>query len=163
MKCCIALQSHLANWNWFLPLSKGSPLHSLGTRQFANNAMLLETMKQSMVANDHKTAQWTIHFSGSIMHVTGGTPCIMLKSYHFLVGTPLLYNGWKNLGFRGAFMLLNLRALKISILYKNRIFQHMGMIFCAEFQRYPLKFHTKYLTHTLKDVYFIRSWKFKRY
>ena len=25
----------------------------------------------------------------------------------------------------------------------------MGKIFCVEFQRYPLKFHTKYLTHTL--------------
>ena len=28
----------------------------------------------------------------------------------------------------------------------------MGKIFCVEFQRVPLKFHTKYLTHTLKDV-----------
>ena len=28
----------------------------------------------------------------------------------------------------------------------------MGKIFCMEFQRYPLKFHTKYLTHTLKDM-----------
>ena len=41
----------------------------------------------------------------------------------------------------------------ISALYKNYIFQCMGKIFCGEFQRYPLKFHTKYLTHTLKDVY----------
>ena len=63
--------------------------------------------------------------------------------------------------FKNAYELLNLRALKISMLYKNRIFQCMGMIFCVEFQRYPLKFHSKYLTHTLKDVYFIRSWKFK--
>ena len=29
-------------------------------------------------------------------------------------------------------------------------------IMCEEFQRYPSKFHTKYLTHTSKDVYFIR-------
>ena len=28
----------------------------------------------------------------------------------------------------------------------------MGEIFCVEFQSYPLKFHTKYLTHTLKDM-----------
>ena len=41
------------------------------------------------------------------------------------------------------------------MLYKNRIFQCMGKIFCVEFQRYPLKFHSKYLTHTLKDVHFI--------
>ena len=26
----------------------------------------------------------------------------------------------------------------------------MGKIFCVEFQSYPLKFHTKYITHTLK-------------
>ena len=38
---------------------------------------------------------------------------------------------------------------------KNCIFQCMGKVFCVELQRYPLKFHTKYLTHTLKDVYFI--------
>ena len=28
---------------------------------------------------------------------------------------------------------------------------------------YPFKFHTKYLIHILKDVYFIRTWKFKSY
>ena len=47
------------------------------------------------------------------------------------------------------------------MLYKNHIFQCMGMIFCVEFQREPLKFHTKYLTHTFKDVDFIHRWKFK--
>ena len=57
--------------------------------------------------------------------------------------------------FKNANELLNLRALKIPMLYKNRIFQCMGKIFCVEFQRVPLKFHTKYLTHTLKDVNFI--------
>ena len=39
---------------------------------------------------------------------------------------------------------LNLRALKISMLYKNEIFQCMGKIFCVGFQRVSLKFHTKY-------------------
>ena len=63
--------------------------------------------------------------------------------------------------FKNAYELLNLRALKISMLYKNRTFQCMGKIFCVEFQRVPLKFHTKYLTHTLKDVDFIQRWKFK--
>ena len=29
-----------------------------------------------------------------------------------------------------------------------------GKAFFVEFQSYPLKFHTKYLTHTLKDVWF---------
>ena len=63
--------------------------------------------------------------------------------------------------FKNAYELLNLRALTISMLYKNHIFQCMGKIFCVEFQRVPLKFHTKYLTHTMKNVNFIRRWKLK--
>ena len=63
--------------------------------------------------------------------------------------------------FKNTYELLNLRALKISKLHKNHIFQCMGKIFCVEFQRVPLKFHAKYLTHTLKDVDFIHIWKFK--
>ena len=63
--------------------------------------------------------------------------------------------------FRNAYELLNVRAFNISMLYKNHIFQCMGKIFCVEFQRVPLKFHTKYLTHTLKDVDFINRWTFK--
>ena len=39
---------------------------------------------------------------------------------------------------------------------KIYIFQCMGKIFCVEFQRAPLKFHTKFLTHTLKDAIFIQ-------
>ena len=53
----------------------------------------------------------------------------------------------------------HLRVLKISMLLKNHIFQCMGKTFCMEFQRVPLTFHTKYLTHTLKDVDFILMWK----
>ena len=52
--------------------------------------------------------------------------------------------------------LLNLRALKFSLVNKIHIFQCMGKIFSVEFQRYPLKFHTKYLTHTLKDTISLR-------
>ena len=63
--------------------------------------------------------------------------------------------------FKNAHELLNVRALKISMFYKNHTFLCMGKIFCVEFQRYPLKFHTIYLIHTLKDVYFIHRWKFK--
>ena len=58
--------------------------------------------------------------------------------------------------FKNAIELLNLRALKISMLYKSHIFQCMGKIFCVEFQRVPLKFHTKYLAHTLKDKSFMK-------
>ena len=63
--------------------------------------------------------------------------------------------------FKNPNVLLNLRALKISMLYKSHIFQCMGKIFCVEFQRVPLKFHTKYLTHTLKDKSFMKHWNFK--
>ena len=58
--------------------------------------------------------------------------------------------------FKKTYELLNLRALKISPVNNSHIFQCMGKIFCVEFQRVPLKFHTKYLTHTLKDMIFIQ-------
>ena len=63
--------------------------------------------------------------------------------------------------FKNMYELFNLRALKFSHVNKIHICQCMGKIFCVEFQRYPLKFHTKYLTHTLKDMIFIRHWNFK--
>ena len=44
---------------------------------------------------------------------------------------------------KNTYELLNPRALKISMLYKNRIFQCMDKIFCVEFQRFSLKFHAK--------------------
>ena len=55
----------------------------------------------------------------------------------------------------------HLWALKLSYVNIIHIFQRMGKIFCVEFQRYPLKFHTKYLTHTLKDMIFMQFWNFK--
>ena len=63
--------------------------------------------------------------------------------------------------FKNTYELLNLRALKFSPGNKIHTFQCMGKIFCVEFQRYPLKFYTKYLTHTLKDMIFIQLWNFK--
>ena len=63
--------------------------------------------------------------------------------------------------FKNTYELLNLRALKFSPMNKIHIFQCMVKIFCVEFQREPLKFQTKYLTHTLKDITFIQHWNFK--
>ena len=37
----------------------------------------------------------------------------------------------------------------------------MDKMFCGEFGRVTLKFHTKYLTHTLKDAILIQRWNFK--
>ena len=63
--------------------------------------------------------------------------------------------------FKNTYELLNLRALKFSLMNEIRILQCMGKIFCVEFQRFPLKFHTKYLTHILKDMIFIQHLNFK--
>ena len=57
---------------------------------------------------------------------------------------------------KNVYELLNLGALNISMFYKNHVFQCMSKKFCVEFQRVPLKFHTKYLTHILKEVDFIK-------
>ena len=41
---------------------------------------------------------------------------------------------------------------KSSHLCEINIFQHMGKIFCEEFPRVPLKFHTIYLAHALTEM-----------
>ena len=56
--------------------------------------------------------------------------------------------------------IMSLTNLKMSTLYENRIFQCMGKIFCVKFQRYPLEFQTKYLTHTLNNAKFLQCFKF---
>ena len=43
------------------------------------------------------------------------------------------------------------------------IFQCMVKIFWVEFQKLPLKFHTKYLAQTLKDIIVVQYWKFKSF
>ena len=58
--------------------------------------------------------------------------------------------------FKNAYELVNLGALKSSLLNKLHIFQSMGKIFCVEFQMVPLKFHTIYFTHSLKYMIFIQ-------
>ena len=63
--------------------------------------------------------------------------------------------------FKNTYELLNLRARTSSTVNKIYIFQCLGKIFCVEFQRYPLKFHTKYYTHTLEQMIFIQHWNFK--
>ena len=68
---------------------------------------------------------------------------------------------WPGGSFKNTYELLNQRALKFSYVNEIHIFQCMGKIFCVELQRYPLKFHTKYLTHTLKDMIFMQFWNFK--
>ena len=85
---------------------------------------------------------------------------ILTNHRHLQIFAPFWY-GNRGGRFKKTYELLNLRALKFSPVNKIHIFQCMGKIFCVEFQRYPLKFHTKYLTHTLKDMTFIQHLNFK--
>ena len=57
--------------------------------------------------------------------------------------------------FKNIYKLVNLGALKFSLLRKLHIFQCMGNIFRVEAQRVFLKFHTTYVTYTLKKMYTI--------
>ena len=72
-----------------------------------------------------------------------------------------LHDEWPGDHFKNTYELLNLIALKFSPVTKIQIFQCMAKIFCVEFQRDPLKFHTKYVTQTLKDMIVIQHWNFK--
>ena len=62
---------------------------------------------------------------------------------------------------KNAWELFDLRTLKFSTVFRNCVFQYMGKIFCVEFQKGPLKFHTKCLTHILNDMYVIENWTFR--
>ena len=57
--------------------------------------------------------------------------------------------------FKKTYVLLNLKARKISQFSTRFICQYMIKIFYVESYRHPLRFHTKYFAYTLKDVSFI--------
>ena len=118
-----------------------------------NQLMKLGSWNWKILAVLEASASLTLKQLGNFFQNVFIFRFFFLKNIIFLYGT-----GGR---FKNTYELLNLRALKISKLHKNHIFQCMGKIFCVEFQRVPLKFHTKYLTHTLKDVDFIHIWKFK--
>ena len=93
--------------------------------------------------------------------------CRLRNGGHFVLASMCQYmcfNGnidpYYNIIIVAVTMVVNLGALESLLLHKLHIIQCMGKIFCVEFQRYPLKFQTKYLTHTLKDMIFIPCWTF---
>ena len=96
--------------------------------------------------------------SETIYHVN------FIKTFNFnfsKLSTGNRLNSLKPTGyFKNTYEFINLWALKFSLLKHLHIFQCMGKIFDVEFQSCPLKFHIKYLTHTLKDEIFIQCWKF---
>ena len=93
-------------------------------------------------------------------YVISITICIYAHTRKLLPGEviPLSCSGGR---FKNAYELLNPRALNFSPVNKIHIFQFMDKPFCVEFQGVPLKFHTKYITHTLKDDTFLRAFRFK--
>ena len=60
---------------------------------------------------------------------------------------------WVSYSYHFSCQLLNSRPIKFKHLNEIPIIQCMGRIFCVEFQSVALKFHTKYLTHTLKNMF----------
>ena len=49
---------------------------------------------------------------------------------------------------------LKSKSSKNLVFYKNRNIQRLAKIFSVEFQRFPVKFHSKYIAYTLKGVHF---------
>ena len=68
-----------------------------------------------------------------------------------------------SLNFGFTVYLWNKRCISCHLRLKLVIFQCMDKIFCVKFQRNPLKIHSKYLSHTWKETFFIQYWKFNRF
>ena len=120
------------------------------------NIFIYKILKIETLSYEKTSAKWRpFCFGLSVFPVT-----IWAHNAALDVTVRIMHQLWS---LKNAHELLNLRALKISMLYKNHIFQCKGKIFCVEFQRLPLKFQTKYLTHTLKDVDFIHRWNLKAF
>ena len=84
----------------------------------------------------------------------------VLRRYTISVCFTTWVDSWRSGRFKNIDERLNLRALKFSPVNRICVFQCMGKIFYVEFQSYPLKFHTKYHIHTLKDMIFYTTLKF---
>ena len=118
-------EHHEASDHWQLHCLFNS-FFKLSKERFA----LLTLCEQSSAANSPflKCLLWGIHFHASCPH-----------------NEKTLFWRKPRGCFKNRYELFNLRLLKLSMLYKNHIFQCMGKIFCVEFQRVPLKFHTNIL------------------
>ena len=64
---------------------------------------------------------------------------------HRMIYSPHPDDALHRVVFKNTYELLNLRALKFSLVNKIYIFQCMGKIFCVEFQRYPHKISCPYI------------------
>ena len=98
------------------------------------------------------------HFADntSIVYLYAYLITYAIKAHVTLLSPPRTYisdMGWVSKTLE----LINLRALKFSPMIKIYISQYMDKIFCVEFQKVPLKFHKRYLAHTLKDTVLYNS------
>ena len=111
---------------------------------------------------DHELCHYMTSFGQDMVKVSNIVSiCMIRKCISFIWSCDQSIPHMPGGRFKNTYELLNLRALKYSHVNKIHIFQCVGEIFCVEFQRYPLKFHTKYLTHSLKDIIFMQHWNFK--
>ena len=121
----------------------------------------VEILPQAVICDQVGMGYKALSYVGDKSPHSMGVSC----TRHDMIHDTTWYTTWHDTRpggrFKNTYELLNLRALKFSYVNKIHIFQCMGKIFCVEFQRYPLKFHTKYLTHTLKDMIFMQFWNFK--
>ena len=115
------------------------------------NIIALDDMFFSLFQNlfssfNPSNASWFCTYTRQIPH--NHVTCVMVMEYWSdlnLVITVIAYilasviTGER---FKNTCELLNLRALKFSPVNKIHIFHCMGKIFCVEFQRVPLEFHT---------------------
>ena len=84
------------------------------------------------------------------MSLFWSTQCMLMLG----TGTSAVMNKfWGH--FKNTCELLIPRSLECSYLNEIHIFQRIGKEFCVEFQRVHLKFHTKFITHTLKETNFV--------
>ena len=124
----------------------------ISAKEQKHNSPLVWTPRSAPTTSTRTTAWWPNprrYRKWSSKHTSGNLCCKACCS----VGT----QKWDPGGcFKNTYELLKLKALKFLPVNKIYISQCMGKIFCVEFQRYPLKFHTKHLTYTLKDMIFIQ-------
>ena len=153
------IQDKILNWSPQTKFSNKVTSCQYGNSQYKDKTGLIFIIRIPILARQglstestHRTFQTKYYY------------CQCLQYFHptlcYLCSASNLH--WDARGrFKNAYKLLNLRACRFLPANKLHIFQCMGKIFCVEFQRVPLKFHTKCLTHTLKDAIFIQRWDFQ--
>ena len=83
----------------------------------------------------------------------------MLAQWNLLSGSRTVMSTLWGIFHKDPYEFLNLRALKIAMLYKNYIPQCMGAIFCVEFQRGPYPYIERFDFYKKNEI--LRALRFK--